>query len=105
MKPLCSFEYDGQRLVIVETDYVDSSQKALVIMTTGQLPEHYCNLTVKIAGADALCAPGDYIIKTWSENEHIYHKLCDLEILKPIYPISVSQWCDAWICTLNPITR
>lgn len=66
------FEFAGVRLFVDETPYYGNpTQKALVLHPVGGFSarDPFGVLTVNIPGVTL--DEGEYLIKTWSENEHI----------------------------------
>jgi len=62
-----AFNFNGERLFINKTQYGEGGRTALQITDAEGTP--YATLTVNIP--DIQLRPGEFLIKTWSENKYI----------------------------------
>lgn len=97
MTNLFSFtNYEGEKLAGTQAGVYQDGTPAIDILTEDGEP--YLRLTVCVPGTKL--APGEFLVKDWTENLPTYNRLLALGIIKPTGRTVPTGFVQAKVCTL-----
>ena len=92
------FTWKGRVFEITETSYKTHPRvPALVVHEKGDW-EPWCTLTANVG---VVPEEGEYTIKTWSENEELYHYLVETGVLIPTGLEIPTGFCHCAVCRMS----